>query len=124
MLRNYLKETDFSRRRFIQLLASVSLASMSGAIPNMHAWAESVPTRKVPLPKFNVRTSSKTAAELYQCKPDLKRFGSENMDPAADVESLLRRLLVDFDGDRRLGRGSRHRAPINIDDFQEEPTQS
>ncbi len=42
----------------------------------------------------------------------------------ADVEQLLRRLLVDFDGDRRLGRGDRHRAPINIDDFQEESTQS
>ena len=42
----------------------------------------------------------------------------------ADVEQLLRRLLADFDGDRRLGRGNRHRAPINIDDFQDDPTQS
>lgn len=42
----------------------------------------------------------------------------------ADVDILLRRILVDFDGDRRLGRGSRHRPPISIDDFQEEPTQS
>jgi reductive dehalogenase len=52
---------------------------MSGAIPDMQAWAKTAPKRTVPLPKFKVSTSSKTAFELYQCKPDIKRFGSENM---------------------------------------------
>ena len=79
-MRNHLKETDDSRRKFIKLMAAgASLASVGGIMPTVKAQAKSTPKRSVPLPKFKVRTVRKTAAEIYKCKSDLKRFGSENM---------------------------------------------
>lgn len=79
MTQNYSEKTQLSRRLFMQLMAGASLASMSGAIPAVQAWAKPLPKRTVPLPKFKVRTTNKTAAQRYKCKPDLKRFGSEDM---------------------------------------------
>ncbi len=79
MMRDQSKETDFSRRRFIQLMAGASLVSVREVMSTEQAQAKSVPKRSVPLPKFKVRTSKKTAFERYKCKPNLKRFGSENM---------------------------------------------
>ena len=74
------EETDFFRRRFMQAaLAGASIASLGGMLAPGIVKAETSPKRKVPFPKFKVQTVNKTAAEIYQCKPDLKRFGSENM---------------------------------------------
>lgn len=67
----------FSRRRFIQLLAGASMASASGALPDMSAWANAAPKRTVTLPKLTVNIGA-TAAERYQCRPDLKRFSTEH----------------------------------------------
>ena len=78
-MRNHSKDTDDSRRKFIKLMAGASLASVSGIIPTVKAQAKATLKRSVPLPKFKVRKVRKTAAERYKCKPDLKRFGSENM---------------------------------------------
>ena len=79
-MRKHTKVTDDSRRNFIKLMAvSASLASVSGIMPTLKAQANSTPKRIVPFPKFKVRTVNKTAAEIYKCKPDLKRYGSENM---------------------------------------------
>jgi hypothetical protein len=79
MLRNKSKDTDLSRRQFMQFMAGASLASMSGVLPAVQAQAKPTSKRTIPMPKFKVQTSNKTAFERYQCKPDLKRFGSENM---------------------------------------------
>lgn len=76
---NHLQETDGSRRKFIKLMASTSLVAASGIIPTVKAQAKSTTKRSVPLPKFKVHKVNKSAAEIYQCKADLKRYGSENM---------------------------------------------
>ena len=79
MVLNYLEKMNISRRRFLQFVASVSLASAGSVAPVLEAQAKSVAKRAVPFPKFKIRTSNLTAAEIYKCTPDLKRFGSENM---------------------------------------------
>jgi reductive dehalogenase len=79
MMLNYLEKMKVSRRRFLQFVASASLASAGSVAPALGAQAKSVAKRAVPFPKFNIRTSNLTAAEIYQCTPELKRFGSENM---------------------------------------------
>jgi reductive dehalogenase len=76
---NHSEETDLSRRRFMQFMAGTSLATVSGVLQPLQAQAKTTSKRTVPLPKFKVRTSGKSAFEIYKCKPDLKRFGSENM---------------------------------------------
>ena len=68
-----------SRRRFIQFMAGTSLASVSATMPAVEAWAKPSAKRTVPLPKFKISTTNETAAERYQCKQELKRFGSENV---------------------------------------------
>lgn len=73
------KKTDLSRRRFLQTIAGASAASLAGFLRTDHTRAESAPRRSVPFPKFNVQNVDKSAAEIYQCKSDLKRFGSETM---------------------------------------------
>ncbi len=78
MTNNHSKNTHFSRRRFIQIMAGVSLASATGAIPDMQALAKAAPKRTVHLPKFKVNVGT-PAAKRYQCQPDLKRFGGEHM---------------------------------------------
>jgi len=72
-------KTNISRRRFLQIVATASTASLSGLLKADHTKATPVPKRNVPLPKFNVQQLNKTAAEIYQCRSELKRFGSENM---------------------------------------------
>lgn len=42
MIRNYLEKIDISRRRFIQFIASASLASAGSVVPVMQAQAKSV----------------------------------------------------------------------------------
>ena len=79
MKHNHSNDTVLSRRRFMKYMASASLASMSGIISEAKLQAGPITKRIVPLPKFKVRTSNKTAFEQYKCKPDLQRFGSENM---------------------------------------------
>ena len=79
MMRNYLEMINISRRRFLHFVASASLASAGSVVPALKAQAKSVAMRTVPFPKFKIRTSNLTAAEIYQCTPELKRFGSENM---------------------------------------------
>ena len=76
---NNIIKTDLSRRRFIQIMAGASVASLGGILPTAQVQAKSPPKRSVPLPKFKVHQVNKTAAEIYQCKSDLKRFGSEKM---------------------------------------------
>ena len=65
MIQNKSDKIQFSRRHFIQLMAGASLASISGAIPDVQAWAKAPPTRTVPLPKFKVSIGT-PAAERYQ----------------------------------------------------------
>ncbi len=72
-------KTDLSRRRFIKVVAGASIASLGGMLTAGHVQAKPPSMRTVPFPKFKVHGVNKTAAEIYQCKPDLKRFGSENM---------------------------------------------
>lgn len=67
----------FSRRRFIQIMAGASLATATGAIPDMQAWAKAAPKRTVPSPKFKVSIGRPTA-ERYQFQPDLKRFNDHH----------------------------------------------
>jgi epoxyqueuosine reductase len=76
---NHIVKTDLSRRRFIQIMAGVSVASLGGMLPTAQTQAKLLSKRSVPLPKFKVHQVDKTAAEIYQCKPSLKRFGSEKM---------------------------------------------
>ena len=72
-MRNHLKETDDSRRKFIKLMAAgASLASVGGIMPTVKAQAKSTPKRSVPLPKFKVRTVRKTAAEIRNMKKAIK----------------------------------------------------
>lgn len=73
------KETDFSRRRFMQVMAGASIASLSGVLTPKLVQSAPIPKRSVPFPKFKVHDVNKTAAEIYQCTPELQRFGSENM---------------------------------------------
>ena len=86
MTDNHSKDTDFSRRRFMQLMAGASLASVSGVLhgcstkeaPPLPAQAkstfkESTSKRTVPFPKVKVSIGT-PAAERYQVRPDLKRF--------------------------------------------------
>lgn len=77
-LNNSIK-TDFSRRRFIQDMAGASVASLGGILTAEQVQAKPTSKRSVPFPKFKVHQVDKTAAEIYQCKFDLKRFGSEKM---------------------------------------------
>lgn len=77
MIQNKSDKIQFSRRHFIQLMAGASLASISGAIPDVQAWAKAPPTRTVPLPKFKVSIGT-PAAERYQVRPDLKRFSDQH----------------------------------------------
>ena len=79
MKSNHSNNTDLSRRRFIQAMAGVSVASLSGILTARQVQAKPISKRSVPFPKFKVHQVNKTAAEIYQCKPDLKRFGSEKM---------------------------------------------
>jgi len=67
----------FSRRRFMQIMAGASLASATGAIAGMPAWAEATARRKVSLPRFKVGAGA-PAAERYQCRSDLKRFNNHH----------------------------------------------
>jgi reductive dehalogenase len=78
MSNDHYKNMYFSRRRFIQSLAGLSLASATGAIPDMLARATAAPKRTVSLPKLNVSVGT-PAAKRYQCRSDLKRFGGEHM---------------------------------------------
>ena len=73
MTNDHSNNRHFSRRRFIQIMAGASLATATGAIPGMPAWAEAAAKRTVSLPRFKVRTAA-PAAERYQFQPDLKRF--------------------------------------------------
>jgi len=77
MTSDYSKNKDFSRRRFIQIMAGMSLASATGAIPPLQALATAAPKRTIPLPEFKLRAGT-PAAERYQCRPDLKRFSGEH----------------------------------------------
>jgi reductive dehalogenase len=79
MKHNHSKDTDLSRRRFMQYMAGASLASLSGLISEAKVQAGPISKRTVPLPKFKIQISDKTAFQQYKCKPNLKRFGSENM---------------------------------------------
>jgi len=79
MSNNELHEADVSRRRFIQLMAGATAATVGSVLSPMLAQAASSPKRTVPLPKFNVKHSNKTCFEMHECKPDLKPFRSENM---------------------------------------------
>jgi len=77
MTNDYTINNHFSRRRFMQLLSGMSLASASSTISNMQAWANSASKRTVPLPKLKVGIGTH-AAERYQCRADLKRFSGEH----------------------------------------------
>ena len=66
MTNDHSKNTYFSRRRFIQIMAGMSLASATGIIPDMKALAKAAPKRTVPLPKFKVSAGT-PAAKRYQC---------------------------------------------------------
>ena len=76
MTDDHSKNWQYSRRRFMQMMAGVSLASAAGAIPDMQAWAKAAPKRKIPSPKFKVSLGA-PAAERHQCRPDLKRFSGQ-----------------------------------------------
>ena len=76
---NHSIKTDFSRRQFIQIIAGASVASLGGVLTAGQVKAKPTSKRSVPFPKFNIHQVDKTAAEIYQCKPYIKRFGSENM---------------------------------------------
>ncbi len=71
------KNTHLSRRRFMQIMAGVSLVSAAGTIPNVQAWAKAAPQRTVPLPRYKVRTAA-PSAERYQLQPNLKRFPDQH----------------------------------------------
>ncbi len=80
------KNGQFSRRRFMQIMAGASLATATGALTGCssnakstarNAMAAAAPKRTVPLPKINVRTSA-PAAERYQFQPNLKRFPDQH----------------------------------------------
>ncbi len=77
MTNDHSKNMHFSRRRFIQILAGVSLASATGIKPDIQAGAKAALERTVSLPKFKVSVGT-PAAERYQCRPDLKRFSGEH----------------------------------------------
>ncbi|WP_167495773.1 reductive dehalogenase [Desulfosediminicola ganghwensis] len=71
---------NLSRRRFLQFIATVSAAASLGEMWKVnHAQAASISQRNVPFPQFTVKQRDQTAAEIYQCTADLKRYGSENM---------------------------------------------
>ena len=77
MTHDHSKITQFSRRRFIQIMAGMSLASATGAMPDMRAWAQTPAKRAVPLPEFKISIGT-PAAERHQCQSDLKRFSGQH----------------------------------------------
>lgn len=76
---NHSIKTDLSRRQSIQIMAGASVASLSGTLTAGQGRAKPTSKRSIPFPKLKIHQIDKTAAEIYQCKPDLKRFGSENI---------------------------------------------
>ncbi|MGI9569727.1 MAG: hypothetical protein ACR2PH_08320, partial [Desulfobulbia bacterium] len=72
-------KTNLSRRRFLKFVATSSVATIGGLSNADNAMAKIASKRSIPLPKFKVSQLNKTAAEIYQCKSEMKRFGSENM---------------------------------------------
>jgi reductive dehalogenase len=77
MTKDHSKNLQFSRRRFMQIVAGASLATATGAISGMPALAEAAARRKISLPRFKVRTAV-PAAERYQFQPNLKRFKDQH----------------------------------------------
>ena len=74
MSKNQSSKTNLSRRRFLQLVAASSAATIGGLSKSDYATATTGPKRTIPLPKFKVEQVDKTAAEIYQCTPDMIRF--------------------------------------------------
>ena len=79
MLIDHPKNIQFSRRGFIKIIASASLASAGTAFTPIISSAKAASQRSIPMPKFDVKISKLNASKIYQCKTDLKRFGSENV---------------------------------------------
>lgn len=79
MSKHQSNKTHLSRRRFLQFVAASSAATIGGLSKADYTMAAINSKRSIPLPKFKVSQVDKTAAEIYQCKPDMKRFGSEKM---------------------------------------------
>ncbi len=77
MTKDHSKNLQFSRRRFMQIMAGASLATATDAIAGMPAWAETAARRKISLPRFKVRNAA-PAAERYQFQPNLKRFKDQH----------------------------------------------
>jgi len=106
MIKDQSKKGQYSRRRFIQLLAGVSLASTSSAIRNSQAWANTPPKRTVSLPKIKVEIGA-PAAKRYQCRPDLKRYSgkhsafkkvSEELGASATNKGVMTNLIRNVKG--------------------------
>jgi hypothetical protein len=61
----------------MQIMAGASLATATGTIPGMPAWAKAPPKRTVLLPRIKIGIGT-SAAERHRCRPDLKRFSSQH----------------------------------------------
>jgi reductive dehalogenase len=105
MIQNNSDKNHFSRRHFIQLMAG-AVASFSGAVPDVRAWAETSIKRTVNLPKFKVSIGA-SAAKRYKCRPDLKRFSgqhaafkkvSEELGASATNEAVMANLVRNVKG--------------------------
>ena len=62
------KNIQFSRRGFIKIMASASLASAGTAFTPTISSAKVANKRSIPIPKFDVKISKMNASKMYQSR--------------------------------------------------------
>ncbi|MCG8686327.1 MAG: reductive dehalogenase [Desulfobacterales bacterium] len=76
---NSTQRGTFSRRSFLQLVAGLSLSSASGAWAGQQYGLPDLKITDSDFPKIQVKTTTKTASQRHNCKPDLARFPGKHM---------------------------------------------
>jgi epoxyqueuosine reductase len=74
-----MRSAPFSRRRFLKTCGGVSVAAWGAAGSGAVGVLADAGKREIERPKFTIRTLSKSAEELYECKDGLARFSGANM---------------------------------------------
>jgi len=74
-----MKSASFSRRRFLKTCGGASVAAWGAAGSGAVGVLADAGRREIERPKFTIRTLSKSAEEIYECKDGLARFSGANM---------------------------------------------
>ena len=70
---------SFSRRRFLEMMASLSLVSASGVWAGQQFDLPDLVIADSDMPKIKVTMAAKKAALRHQCRPDMARFSGKHM---------------------------------------------